>query len=198
MSGASRMYDLAISETTSKCTSSPASVDSHSPAGTRGTPVQSGAAGFPVSRSAPPAPGDATAKSMTHTSGLKCYDSFVRAGRKSSFARTLLASKAWHSKRWFLTWKLAITPSSRLSRFRLVPSDAITGGRATGFVHTPTSTANLASPSMKKWPSCRDVIVSPESYAERMGYPPEWLDCAPSGTLSTRVSRPKSSRHALK
>jgi hypothetical protein len=113
------------------------------------------------------------ALTMTVGSGRKCSESSKKADLLGSLVRTLLNSMAWRSSKWFLTWKVSTTKSKRL-KYRLVPSDSITGGRASGFLATPTATANQNCKSMQKWPGCRGVDLSPEALERRMGYPEGW------------------------
>jgi hypothetical protein len=62
-----------------------------------------------------------------------------------------------------------------------------TFGPATGFLHTPTCTANYAAPSMQKWPSAREFVrvfgrPSGQNHEWLMGWPPKWTDCEPLET----------------
>lgn len=149
------------------------------------------AEGSPVSHSRAPQPGGGWAKMMTATSGLRCFDLYGKRYRDMSLPRMLLTSSAWHSKRWFLTWRAQATKHQFL-KFRLVPSDSTTGGTASGFVATPTATANQASPSMMKHPGCRGIDVSPETWERRMGFPQGWTDLKPSETQSSPKSQKSS------
>src|SRR5215208_247065 len=119
------------------------------------------AADFHVSRSAPPLAGSAKARQTTVSSGLRCLPLSHASGPLGSLLKTLLTSTDWHSTKWFLTWKPVGTRSRRRLKFRLVPSDTITGAHASGLSATPTATANQDCPSMQKWPGCRGAIVDP-------------------------------------
>ena len=130
---------------------------------------------FPASHSALPAPGSDTAKRMTVSSGLRCFALCSKSSQVGLLARMLLASNQWASSRWFLTWRPAGTKSGRL-KFRLVPSDTITGARASGFAHTPTATANQGAPSMQKYPGARGLEMTPQAWERRMGFPEGWTD----------------------
>ncbi len=112
--------------------------------------------------------------SRTTASGQRCCALFQSAGPLGSLVRTLLTSTDWHSDKWWLTWKGSDTRSRRRLRFRLVPSDTITGGRASGLSATPTAKANQLAPSMQKWPGCRQLDITPEAIEIRMGYPVGW------------------------
>jgi hypothetical protein len=62
-----------------------------------------------------------------------------------------------------------------------------TCGSDSGFVHTPTCTANYAAPSMQKWPSCRAFVrafgrPSPTNHEWLMGWPIGWTDLQPLAT----------------
>lgn len=91
-------------------------------------------------------PGSEKACRMTATSGQKCYESFVKLGLGSSWAKTFMASllgtKGWFSTRCYLTWKLQGTKRSRWL-FRLVPSMPRTD--ETGFGLLPTMTVQDAN-----------------------------------------------------
>jgi hypothetical protein len=91
-----------------------------------------------------------------------------------------------------LTWKREATPQGRPS-FRLSWSVKTMRARGVSLLATPTAKANQACASMAKWPGCRDVAVSPQAWASRMGFPPEWLFCAPSEMPSSRNSPRRSS-----
>jgi hypothetical protein len=122
-----------------------------------------------------PLAGETKALMMTVGSGQKCLGLFSNVGPLGLLVKTLLASTVWRSRKWFLTWKPAATKSKRL-KFRLVPSDTIIGGRASGFLATPTATANQSAPSMQKHPGCRGVDLTPEILEKRMGFPIGWTD----------------------
>jgi hypothetical protein len=62
-----------------------------------------------------------------------------------------------------------------------------TFGSATGFLHTPTHTANYACKSMQKWPNCREFVrvfgkPSPTNHEWLMGWPIGWTDLRPLAT----------------
>ena len=147
-----------------------------------------------VNRSQQLQPGSAKAREMTATSGRRCLELLKTRDAVGLSVKMLLESTAWRSSKWFLTWKPAATRLHRRLKFRLVPSDTIIGGRASGFSHTPTATANHMAPSMQKHPSCRGIIVTPEIWESAMGFPKGWTDiaCAPSATPSSRRSSRKS------
>lgn len=59
-----------------------------------------------------------------------------------------------------------------------------TFGADIGFLHTPTTKANYAAPSMQKWAGCRAFVTafgkpSPINQEWLMGYPAGWTDTAP-------------------
>jgi hypothetical protein len=136
-------------------------------------PLMSSAAAFPANRSQVLRE-DATA--VTVISGQKCAELFRNAGPLGSFVRMLLTSTDWESAKWWLIWRGSDTRSRRRLKFRLVPSDTITGGRASGFVATPTAKANQSAPSMTKWRGCLGIDLTPEMIERRMGYPVGWTD----------------------
>lgn len=121
-----------------------------------------------------------------------------RSGCDSSLAYNLVASlvnrlpvPGLGSMASVMIWKPWVTRSGR--RFSRLSLSAKTM-RAIGFtlLHTPTAKANQAARSMEKWPSCRGLVVTPETWNDRMGFPRAWLDCAPMGMLSSRKSQRNS------
>ncbi|RUG90230.1 hypothetical protein [Pseudomonas aeruginosa] len=59
-----------------------------------------------------------------------------------------------------------------------------TFGKGIGYLHTPTTKANYAAPSMQKWPSARAFVMafgrpSPENHEWLMGWPEGWSDSSP-------------------
>ena len=81
------------------------------------------------------------AKTMTVTSGLKCYESSVSPSQDGSLEKMFLASSAWHSTMCRLTWKTKATPSGRLY-YQLVPQTRNTA--ETGYSLWPTPLAHEA------------------------------------------------------
>lgn len=66
-----------------------------------------------------------------------------------------------------------------------------TFGKDIGFLHTPTTKANYAAPSMQKWPSARAFVTafgrpSPENHEWLMAWPPGWSDTSPLEMASFR------------
>ena len=111
----------------------------------------------------------------TVISGKRCAESFKSQSPLGSLARMLLNSTVWHSRLCSLTWKVSITKRQSL-KFRLVPWMRITSDGGYGFSATPTATANQACPSMRKWPGCRNIVITPEIWEKRMGFPRGWTD----------------------
>ena len=156
------------------------------------TIVPSGQGLVPVSRFHQPLEVVAAVKEATSISGQSGESLSLQHALISSLANKLpkpligIPSSA-------MTWRELAMPSGRLTS-RLAVSARIM--RAHGFIFsaTPTAKANQAAPSMTKWPGCNGIEVSPEAWCKRMGYPIEWLHCAPSATRSSRKSRPNSSK----
>ena len=149
-----------------------------------------------ASLSALPVPGSEKARIMTSISGLKCSVLFQSQSLLGYAVRMLLESNQWHSNKWYLTWKPAATKLHRRLKFRLVPSDTIIGGRASGFLHTPTKAANQAAPSMQKHPSCRGAIVTVEDWGKRMGFPQNWTPYTPTVMRLSQASRKSSAEQS--
>lgn len=90
--------------------------------------------GFPASRSV--CPGDAEARTMTVTSGLKCLELSKNSGPLGLLVKMLLASSVWHSTRCFLTWKIKATKQGYLL-YQLAVSMPRIEGTASPLWHTP-------------------------------------------------------------
>ena len=87
--------------------------------------------------------------------------------RPTTLSRWVTPSDAWRYPRQ--TWVLT------------------TFGSGTGYLHTPTHTANYACPSMQKWPNCREFVrvfgkPDPMSHEWLMAWPPGWSGLSPLGT----------------
>lgn len=90
--------------------------------------------GSPASRSV--CPGDAEARTMTVTSGLKCLELSKNSGPLGLLVKMLLASSVWHSTRCFLTWKIKATKQGHLL-YQLAVSMPRIEGTASPLWHTP-------------------------------------------------------------
>jgi len=156
-------------------------------------------------------PGSEEAQKMTVTSGRNISALLTNSDPAGLFLKTCLESLQPFSTRCYLTWKVSTTPQSRLL-FRLVPSMPRIDGTEYFLLHTPTSTANQLSPSMRdgrypgQWfptPSARDWkgktgpgykhhslpdeiggLPNPSFVEEMMGFPVGWtnIDEEPSET----------------
>lgn len=67
-----------------------------------------------------------------------------------------------------------------------------TQGKDFGYLHTPTTKANYAAPSMQKWPVCKNFVQAfgsptPENQEWMMGLPIGWTDTRPLETDSFRL-----------
>lgn len=120
-------------------------------------------------------------------SGRKCGESWQRSLPGTYSRRT---SHVWPSPRRQTTsirWatKPAAFPFPRATWVRT------TFGPDIGYVHTPTTKANYAAPSMQKWPSCRAFVqafghVSPEVHEWLMAWPNGWSATKPLAKDSFR------------
>ncbi len=189
MSGQLPMFGPTTSEDSSSVTSSPALEDgvtrSDSPAGLILEPSGQGLAH--VRHLVQQRGGEMSRRSF----GLNGVGSWLSAALVWCLANRL--SDAPGSIVSLLRWKTWTTGSgrrfSRLSASRKTISE-------NGFTlwATPTATANQACPSMRKWPGCRGIEVTPEAWARRMGYPETWLRCLDSAMPSCLKSRRHSSK----
>jgi len=128
-------------------------------------------------------------------SGLRFDGLFPPVGLVSYLA-SRLPRRGLGSMASAMTWKEWATPSGRLF-CRLAVSGSIM--LASGFTlrARPTAKANQAAPSMRKWRGCRGLIVTPETWCRRMGYPIAWLSCGDLAMQSFRKSlRPSSKQQA--
>ncbi len=135
-------------------------------------------AAFPVKPTARLRP----AKTRQMTSGRKCGESWQMSLHGTYLPRTSASEPSMRrrttSKRWVMrpdalpyrrqTWVLT------------------TFGRDSGYLHTPTATANYCAPSMQKWPVCREYRrvfgrVTTTNHEWLMGWPMGWTDFAPLG-----------------
>lgn len=73
---------------------------------------------------------------MTVTSGRRLFGLLHSCDPLGAFSRMLLASSGWDWTMCSLTWKASATPRGRLM-FRLVASERITTGSASGLWPTP-------------------------------------------------------------
>jgi hypothetical protein len=113
-------------------------------------------------------------------SGRKCAGSWQMSLPGTSLPRTSadarLIVRQTTSSRW-VTRPTAL-PSPRRTWV------AITFGSAFGYVHTPTTIANYAAPSMQKHPCCRAFVrafgkPTPQNHEFLMGWPEGWTDLRP-------------------
>ena len=86
-------------------------------------------------------PGSTEARTMTATSGRKCFELYGSYARCGSLARMCLESSIWHSTRCFLTWKAKATKHNRLL-FQLAVSMPRTS--ESGYVFWPTPSTGAA------------------------------------------------------
>ena len=136
-------------------------------------------AGFPARRTAARLE-DALWRTI---SGRKCDGSWQMQlpgsylPRMSSARRLTTRPRTW--KRW------ATAPAALpLPRATWVLT---TYGSGTGFLHTPTTTANYCCPSMQKWLGCREFTrvfgqPSPTNHEWLMAWPIGWTDSLPLAT----------------
>lgn len=131
---------------------------------------------FPARR-IPPRLEAATSRTI---SGRRCGESWQRQLPGTYSPRTprdaRLTERPTTSSRWVITSDAL--PFPRRTWVRTTFGDAI------GFVHTPTETANYASPSMQKWIGCREFVrvfgqPSPSNAEWLMDWPAGWTALEP-------------------
>jgi hypothetical protein len=173
----------------------------------------------PASPSAAPEPGKASQTQGTcgqHGATLSPSDA-LQSSLESNL-RALLNGSDW----CVVTWKPWTTPWGQcLSKPRA--SEHNSSGTAIGLLPALTTRHNLLSPSMQKWPLHRRLMpaltardwkssspgtqgnsrplsehipgpINPMWAASHMGYPAEFIRCAPLATRSSRKSRRPSSK----
>jgi hypothetical protein len=110
-------------------------------------------------------------RKMTASSGRRCFDSYVRLSRPTSWVKTflgsLLTTEGFYSPLSSLTWRLRGSKSRRLLYFRLVPSVPYIDGIGSGFVPTPDTTTGAPNSGSNK----RNGPKSLTEYAELLPTP---------------------------
>ena len=120
---------------------------------------------------------------LQRTYGTKCV------GLSERYALTLSLQKMYPKKPYYkrktIFYKTGTTLSTlNFPRKTLVQ---IMNGTDFGYLHTPTTIANFASPSMRKHRSCRNFVTafgkpSPTNFEYLMGWPSGWTDLKPLET----------------
>ena len=136
-------------------------------------------AGFP----AKPIPPRLEAGTLRMISGRKCGESWQRSLPGTYLPRTSHAQPLTPPQTTLRRWvtRPAALPYQRGTWV------LTTFGSGTGYVHTPTATANYAAPSMQKWRGCREFVrvfgtPSPENHEWLMGWPNGWTALQPLAT----------------
>lgn len=171
MIGQSNLFGPTTCEASSSATFSPASEDGATRSDSLAGPMTASAGRFRVPANDSRA--RLEAERLRLIGGPSSGASLLQRALMCSLANKLPLPE-FGSMRSALTWKPWVTKSGRLfCRLSL----SVQTMRALGFtlLATPTETANQACPSMRKWPGCRDINVSAETWGERMGYPASWL-----------------------
>jgi len=115
--------------------------------------------------------------------GLKCAESWQRSLPGTYLPRTSanaqLTRRRTTAKRWVM--KPSAFPFQRQTWV------VTTYGSGTGYLHTPTCTANYAAPSMQKHPCAREFTrvfgkPTPMNHEWLMGWPIGWSDLKPLET----------------
>ena len=113
-------------------------------------------------------------------SGRRCDGSWQMSLPGTYLPRTLYGRQ---SKRRPETSRIWVTKPASLPLARRTWV-ATTFGSGTGYLHTPTTTANYACRSMQKWPNCREYVrvfgkPTPENHEWLMAWPIGWTDLRP-------------------
>ena len=115
-------------------------------------------------------------------SGRKCGGSSKKSNRRLCSQRTLKKPRSNAQLEISSIWVTDVE-QCRYPRKTWVLTTFEIGS---GFLATPTETANQDAPSMMKWPGCRNFVqvfgrVSPVAYEWLMGLPSGWTDVEPLG-----------------
>ena len=214
------MFDLPTSPDTPNVTSSPGSADGRLPCASLDG-LTTGPSGRDHARAShSPALGLGSASKILATSGPPGSGSSASDALQSSLESSL-RERLTGSDLCEVTWRPWVTPWGQ-SRCKPRARERVTSGTGIGLLPTLTATANMLAPSMRKWPLHARLIptltardwkscspgtqgnsrplsehipgpINPAWAASHMGYPPEWLSCAPSAMRLSRKSRRSSS-----
>ena len=121
-------------------------------------------------------------------SGGRCLELSEKLNLELSLLR--MFPKEPYSMRKKTFWDWGIT--ANISSYRRKTLVQTINGTDIGYLHTPTSTANFAAPSMQKWEGCRNFVMvfgkpSPANFEYLMGWPSGWTDLKPLGMDKFRL-----------
>lgn len=122
-------------------------------------------------------------KTMQMISGRKCGGSWQMSLPGTYQPKTSAERQLSKRQKTSLKWVTPSTASSYPRRTWVLT----TFGNDTGFVHTPTCTANYAAKSMQKWACAREFTrvfgrPTPTNHEWLMGWPIGWSGCEPLET----------------
>jgi len=112
--------------------------------------------------------------------GRKCSESLVNLNHHSSLRKTSQSlrstTRPMTLNRWVIKSAASIFPRRTWVQ--------TTFGDDTGYLHTPTSTANYSAPYMMRWAACREFVrvfgaPHPINAEWMMGWPIGWTDLSP-------------------
>ena len=122
-------------------------------------------------------------KTQQMTSGRKCGESWQMSLPGTYLPRTSIGAQLTQRRMTLRRW---VTKSDALP-YRRLTWVLTTFGKDSGYLHTPTATANYCAPSMQKHAVCREYSrvfgrVTPTNHEWLMGWPIGWTDFAPLAT----------------
>jgi hypothetical protein len=132
---------------------------------------------------AKPIPRQLAEGTMLMISGRKCDGSWQMSLPGTYSPRTPSDARSIAPRTTLNRW---VTPPAQLPWERMTWV-LTTFGSATGYLHTPTATANYSAPSMQKWPNCREYArvfgtPTPTNHEWLMGWPIGWTGSRPLET----------------
>jgi len=118
--------------------------------------------------------------SQVKTCGLKCEELLKNAFRNLSLQK-MCPSMRLTGRLWIFAPMVTSAPQRPIARKTWVQTIY---GNDIGYLHTPTTIANFAAPSMQKHKSCQNFVhvfgkPTPMSFEYLMGWPIGWTSCGP-------------------
>jgi hypothetical protein len=132
---------------------------------------------------AKPIPARLLEKTMLTISGRRCFG-WWQMSLPGTYLPKTSSGKQWTKPQTILSRWVTQCDALPFQRLTWVQT---TFGVGTGYVHTPTCTANYSAPSMQKHACAREFVKvfgdpSPQNQEWLMGWPTNWTDLKPLAT----------------